>query len=234
MSRKGPVSSQKTRHDLLLMLVGLICMLFMSGCDQPTDSPSVNPPMDQMIPTHDMEPVSPDRELPDHGMDLQFEPQPPQLKRLTNRQYRHAIHDFFGLELPADTALGTDTQLHGFRNIASAVLSISETEAEGYEASAQWVANQLVVGRVSETAMMDCSISDASCVESLIDRLGGLLWRRALTDSELALFMDTWSQLGAQPFSTDYRPTSITLFSIRCGTRRSRPTQSWHTTTHIP
>jgi len=161
--------------------------------------------MDQMVPANNMDIITPDRDVsrPDSG--VEFEPQPPQLKRLTNRQYRHAVHDFFGLELPVNTVLGTDTQLHGFRNIASAVLSVSETEAEGYEASAQWVAGQLVAGQASETASIDCSMSDVSCVESLIERLGALLWRRGLTNSELTLFVDTWLQLGDQPFSDEER-----------------------------
>ena len=184
------------------LIISLSCFWVGFGCSDTSETVETAFGSDQTVPIlADMQSSLVDGGVADMAQTEAFEPAAPHLKRLTNQQYRNAIADIFGLTLPTDMALATDTQLHGFRTIASAVLTISETEVENYEASAQWVANQLVAQRNEDESMIDCPIDEASCVEALLAAFGKTLWRREVTPDELTEHLTVWNDLQAQPFT---------------------------------
>lgn len=210
MGSKEPVSTHKKNPVRISILGFLAVLLCLSSCAEPGSHDTTLPFATDMMPsgsnaTHDAAVRVDMMEFADADSAVQYVPQPPQLRRLTNQQYKNAIEDFFGLQLPPDMALGTDTQLHGFRNIATTVLSISETEVEGYEAASQWVAHQLSQNRSAHPIMPDCSPEERICIADTLQRVGSLLWRRPLTTNELNAILTAWSSLAEQPFTDDER-----------------------------
>lgn len=213
MGSVGPVLLRKKKCSLRVIAVLLLTMMPVLACNPALDGLETGGNTaahldggevafpeggDASIPSG-MNPNRDDENVPEYA------PQPPQLRRLTNKQYRHAMLDFFGLELPPTFELGTNTQLHGYRNIASAILSMSETEVEAYESAGQWIAQQLVAARDPAVFEDNCELHHESCIESSITRLGALLWKRSMTDVELQAFMETWRGLLNQPFNHEER-----------------------------
>ena len=134
-----------------------------------------------------------------------FVPSPPRLRRLTNRQYRNTLFDLFGLSVPVEMALATDTQLHGFRAIAATELSISESEVEAYELSAQWIAKAILDNESLRARLINCNVSEFECIASRVADLGSLVWRRPLSADEIDELMALWSNLDREIFGDEQR-----------------------------
>jgi hypothetical protein len=138
---------------------------------------------------------------PDVEEPTAFQPVPPRLKRITNTQYRNVINDVFGLTMPLDLGLSPDNQLHGFRTIAASMFSLSLADVEAYEGAAYWIAQYFFRDESRLSRFVNCDLSEPSCMEAFIIRVGAILWRRPLATEEVVTLNRLWSDLNNQPFS---------------------------------
>ena len=112
----------------------------------------------------------------------------PRLRRLTEQQYINSVQDVFGTEIFVPTDNEPDTRSRGFLQVGASSAAISPRGVERFEAAAFTLAEQ-VMSEEQRTSVLDCALSgepDDPCAAEEIARLGRLLWRRPLTDTEQA------------------------------------------------
>lgn len=120
------------------------------------------------------------------------------MRRLTRAQYERAIAGAFpGVELTID--LPQDDAAAGFRSFAEA--SITDREVQAYLRSAEAIAERVgaELARHLGACASDVAMEDA-CAEAYFARVGRLLFRRPLEESELALVSSTLYE----PFAAQY------------------------------
>lgn len=110
-------------------------------------------------------------------------------QRLTVAQYRNAVHDVFGEAIAVPTALEPDTSLEGFDAIGASISAVSPRGVEQYEDAAFKIADQVLASTQGRAAVVPCTpkgTSDKECASAFVTALGRKLWRRALTQDEIA------------------------------------------------
>jgi hypothetical protein len=115
------------------------------------------------------------------------------LRRLTHRQYDHALRDLFGdSSRPADE-FAPDTQGELFDTMATQ--SVSELLADQYLAAAARVAEEITDIR----ALVGCEpvAGSASCVRGFLERFGRRAFRRPLESGELERLRALYEQTRA-------------------------------------
>jgi hypothetical protein len=119
---------------------------------------------------------------------------PPRLWRLNDRQYANVVHDVFGagIAVPADVSAATPV---GAEEPSTDTLSIDDdSTVRNYLSSAQSTAASAVQNL---TALLGCSTTDATCVETFLRSKVARAFRRPLTDDEVQGMLALY-QLGAQ------------------------------------
>ncbi len=105
------------------------------------------------------------------------------LKRLTQTEYRKSVEEILGYipntrydNLPSDGKTGA------FRtNIAN----LDVDSVESYRSVAEEIGERFIE---LDSAQIGCEVSDATCVDELLDRVGPLFYRRSLVAEEKAAF----------------------------------------------
>ena len=108
-------------------------------------------------------------------------------QRLTDRQFVNVINDVFGVDVSDPIAtMPLDPKVEGFRNAAVALLP-SDLRVEGYSSLAS-----AIVGKVDWTAYLAkagiCGEFSDKCQRDFVTGLGRRLFRRPLTDGQIARF----------------------------------------------
>lgn len=125
---------------------------------------------------------------------------PPSLRRLTAAQYALSVRDLLGpVELPH--ALEPDTEDHGLLSVGAAVTSVSSLGVQRYEEAAYLLAEQVVASDSLRAAILPCapvSADDAVCAETFVRSFGLRVWRRPLTEEEVASVRDLVTGIGGE------------------------------------
>jgi hypothetical protein len=111
----------------------------------------------------------------------------PHMLRLTQQQYINSVQDVFGAAIIVDQSIEDDETNELFLSMGAAKVGTSEYGVEQYHGAAIDIANQ-VVSNAADTLLSDCAPYQPgdACIDEIIAHYGRLLWRRALTDEEIA------------------------------------------------
>ena len=112
------------------------------------------------------------------------------IRRVTESQYRNMIRDTFGPGIQLNARFEPELREEGLQSIGNAQLSITISGFEQYFALAKSVAAQ-VVDEKKRAQLVGCTPPDPKakddvCTRTVIERYGKRLFRRPLTDAEVA------------------------------------------------
>jgi len=115
-------------------------------------------------------------------------------QRLTKPQYQSAIADIFGPDIVVPPALEPDIAVEGFESVGATGAAVSARGIEQYEAAAQAIAKQItgeprLFARVSTCTPR--TPDDITCARALVVSLGEKVFRRPLTEAEIAKLVST-------------------------------------------
>ena len=126
---------------------------------------------------------------PDPGLEeVPYEPPTAAMTRLTQTQYARVVHDVFGSDIAVPARLEPDLRDGGLVAIGASKATISPRGAELYEAAAISVAAQALAEERRDDIVpcMPAAVRDEACAEQFVVETGRRLWRRPLTDDEVA------------------------------------------------
>jgi hypothetical protein len=119
--------------------------------------------------------------------------QPPTLRRLTEQQYRNTIRDVFGPGIVVVGRFDPIAREGGLLAVGAAQASITPSGFERLGKIAESVAGQVVAAGNRDYLLpcqpADAAAPDAGCARQVLATSGRLLYRRALTDTELDRFL---------------------------------------------
>ena len=132
----------------------------------------------------------------------------PQLRRLTEQQYRNTIRDVFGDNIIVAGRFDPLERIDGLLALGASSATITPAALERYEGLARSIALQ-VVDEKNRTVLMPCAPSstttrDDACAETFVSSVGRFLFRRPLTDAEQSLYTDI-SGSGAEALGDFYQ-----------------------------
>jgi Protein of unknown function (DUF1592)/Protein of unknown function (DUF1588)/Protein of unknown function (DUF1595)/Protein of unknown function (DUF1585)/Protein of unknown function (DUF1587) len=112
------------------------------------------------------------------------------VRRLTETQYRNIIRDTFGPGMQLNARFEPELREEGLQAIGNTQLSITTSGFEQYFSLAKSIAAQ-VVDEKKRAALVGCAPADPktkddACTRSVIERYGKSLFRRPLTEAEIA------------------------------------------------
>lgn len=112
------------------------------------------------------------------------------VRRLTETQYRNIVRDTFGPGMQLNARFEPELREEGLQSIGNTQLSITTSGFEQYFALAKSIALQVVDEKKRATlvgcAPADAKTKDDACTRSVIERYGKSLFRRPLTEAEVA------------------------------------------------
>lgn len=128
-----------------------------------------------------------------------YEPAAPVLPRLTTLQYRSALIDLFGVNVPL-LPTEPDTNPYLFDSIGAASTTLSELGVEQYEQAAEAATQYVFSDPLRRAVLVGCepAAPGDACVQSFLARFGRKALRRPLTADELARWTNITVTL-AQP-----------------------------------
>lgn len=114
-------------------------------------------------------------------------------RRLTPEQYRNVIADVFGPTIKLGGRFEPDIRIDGLLEIGSGRVAVSAAGMEQYDAMARTIAAQ-VVDEERRAMFVPCvprseTENDEACLRQFITQTGQLLYRRPLTQDEVAVQM---------------------------------------------
>lgn len=110
-------------------------------------------------------------------------------QRLTVSQYTASIHDVFGAEVVVPTALEPDVALDGFESIGATSSTVSARGIEQYESAAYAIGKQIGGDPKLLARVLPCkpqAADDAACARAFVTTVGPRVFRRPLTEPEIA------------------------------------------------
>jgi len=119
---------------------------------------------------------------------------PLEARRLTETQYRQSIADIFGADIKVAGRFEPGVRKNGLLAVGTSVLAASPAGFEQYDSMARTIAAQ-VVDEKHRAASVPCQpasaqAADPACATQFIGKYGRMLYRRPLTDRELAAKTD--------------------------------------------
>lgn len=118
---------------------------------------------------------------------------PVALKRLTQSQYKNAVHDLFHADIAVPISLEPDVAVDGFVAVGASTTSISALGVERYESAAYDIAGQAMDPGEARDAWMPCAPSstpaDTVCAREVVTRFGRRAFRRPLADDEISRYV---------------------------------------------
>lgn len=132
----------------------------------------------------------------------------PQLRRLTEQQYRNTIRDVFGGNIVVAGRFDPLERIDGLLALGASSATITPAALERYEALARSIALQ-VVDENNRKILVPCApdsnlTRDDICAENFVSSVGRFLFRRPLTDAEQTLYTDL-SGAGAEALGDFYQ-----------------------------
>ena len=126
-----------------------------------------------------------------------YEAPPPQMRRITEAQYRNTIADVFSPDISVVGRFEPDVRLEGLAAVGSTSASISSSGYEQYYALAGRIADQ-VVSEENWQAFMPCGPADPAtfdeaCTQEIVGLYGEKLFRRQMTEADI----DDWTAVTA-------------------------------------
>jgi hypothetical protein len=122
-------------------------------------------------------------------------------RRVTESQYRHAIRDIFGPDIVINGRFEPDRREDGLQAVGSANLSITPSGFEQYFAMARSIGDQVLDPKRREASVpckpADPTKPDDACATAFVRKYGEPLFRRPLTEAEVAARVKT-AAAGAQ------------------------------------
>ena len=124
----------------------------------------------------------------------------PQLRRLTEQQYRNTIRDVFGRHIVVASRFDPLERIDGLLALGASSATITPAALERYEALGRSIAMQ-VVDEKNRKTLIPCepqtaTQSDSACAEQFFTTVGRFLFRRPLTDGELTLYTEAAGTAG--------------------------------------
>lgn len=115
---------------------------------------------------------------------------PPQVRRLTQEQYRNIVADVFGAKIKIPGRFEPELRSQGLVAVGAGIATITPAGFEQYDQMARSIAAQ-VVGPDHRDELLSCQPADAKapddkCAAEVLSKYGRLLFRRALTDEEVS------------------------------------------------
>lgn len=109
-------------------------------------------------------------------------------RRLTNDQYANVIAEVFGPSIELSGRLEPDTRAGNLIEVGAGQVSVSSDGMAQYELMARGIAAQ-VVGERTRDEVLPCkpkavNQADQACADQFLTQIGGLLFRRPLTEEE--------------------------------------------------
>jgi hypothetical protein len=139
------------------------------------------------------------------------------VRRITESQYRHTIADIFGAEIKINSRFESEKREDGLLAIGNAELSLTSAGFEQYFALASSISEQALSQKRVETIVAckpaDSAKPDEACARQFISSYGELLFRRPLTEAEIAARLHTAST-GAKQLSDFYAGLRLALTSL--------------------
>lgn len=112
------------------------------------------------------------------------------IRRITESQYRHSIADIFGPDIKINARFEPEKREEGLLAVGSAGLSITTSGLEQYFALASSISDQVLDEKKRDAAVgcrpADPSMADSACARQFISRIGERLFRRPLSDADIA------------------------------------------------
>jgi hypothetical protein len=132
----------------------------------------------------------------DGSADLEFVPGPQVLPRLTQTQYRNALRDLLGPDLPS-LPLEEDTKPYLFESIGASTTALSEGGVELYERSADAVTHAVFDDATRRAELVGCAPAAPgdACVEAFLADFGRRAFRRPLPAAEVQRWVGLATQL---------------------------------------
>ncbi|HLG89338.1 MAG TPA: DUF1592 domain-containing protein [Alphaproteobacteria bacterium] len=114
---------------------------------------------------------------------------PPEVRRLTEAQYRNIIADLFGSDIAVAGRFDPLNRTAGLLEVGASSAAITPSAYEQYDALARSIAGQVVDSRHRDI-LVPCkpiagAATDDSCARNFLGSVGRLLYRRPLMQSEL-------------------------------------------------
>ena len=138
-------------------------------------------------------------------------------RRITESQYRHTIADVFGSEIQINSRFEPEKRDEGLLAIGTPQLSLTSSGFEQYFALASAISEQALSDNRRDALVgckpADTAKADEACARKFVEAYGERLFRRPLTDLEIATRLRTAS-LGAQQASDFYAGLKLALTSL--------------------
>ena len=141
-------------------------------------------------------------------------PPPPQMRRMTESQYRNSVADIFSPEIKVVGRFEPDIRVDGLAAVGASEASISGNGYEQYYAMAGRIAEQ-VVSDENWAKYMPCDVPapatyDAACAEQIISEYGEKIFRRDMKDVTLAEWLQI-SESAMEKLGNFHEATGLVL-----------------------
>ncbi len=127
---------------------------------------------------------------------------PPTMRRLTEQQYRNTIRDVFGPGIVVVGRFDPITREGGLLAVGASSASITPSGFERFGELAESIAEQVVAPANRDYGLpckpADAKAPDAACATQIFAGSGRLLYRRALSEAELARFLALGDKVSTQ------------------------------------
>jgi hypothetical protein len=115
---------------------------------------------------------------------------PVALRRLTAEQYQRSIHDVLGRHITVPSRIDPDDRRDGLLAVGASFAGVTPSGFEKYEAAAATIAEQALDAEHRDD-LVQCqpesqAAADDACARSFLERTGRRLFRRSLTEEEIA------------------------------------------------
>ncbi len=117
------------------------------------------------------------------------------MRRLTAEQYENVIADLFGDTIELGGRFEPELRVNGLTAVGASSVSVTAAGMEQYDMMARRIAAQVMDERRRELMMpckpVDAKLADDACARQFLSESGLWLYRRPLTDAELASYVTT-------------------------------------------
>jgi hypothetical protein len=118
---------------------------------------------------------------------------PPEVRRLTESQYRATVADIFGADVPVVGRFEHGLRAEGLLSVGTSEAGISAFSVEQYDASARGIAAEVLSEKRREQMVLCRPRSeksfDAACAKQFVEHYGPLLFRRPLSAEEVKRYV---------------------------------------------
>jgi hypothetical protein len=139
---------------------------------------------------------------------------PPEVRRLTESQYRATVADIFGPDIPIVGRFEHGLRAEGLLSVGTSQAGISAFSFEQYDASARGVAAEVVSEKRREQ-LVPCrprseKSFDAACAKQFVEHYGPTLFRRPLSGEEVKRYVKT-AEVAQQRLGNFYQGLQFAL-----------------------